>query len=125
MPTYTYACDACEIDFEQILPLDRYNEPQACPSCGVTSRKTVAPVGFILTGDGWASKNGRVAKQMADKNRRLDAKQRELKNDGPGVTLVPNVGGERVDSWSEAAKLAKSKGKDTSGYEKLATKEKK
>ena len=125
MPIYTYACDACEQDFEQVLPLSRYDEPQACPSCGETARKTVAPVGFILAGDGWASKNGRVAKQMAEKNRRLDSKQRELKNDGPGVSLVPNVGGERVDSWSEAAKLAKSKGKDTSGYEKMASKDKK
>lgn len=125
MPTYTYACDVCEIDFEQILPLDRYNEPQACPSCGATSRKTVAPVGFILTGDGWASKNGRVAKQMAEKNRRLDAKQRELKNDGPGVTLVPNVGGERVDSWSDAKKLAESQGKNGASYDKLVATEKK
>ena len=125
MPTYTYACDVCEIDFEQILPLDRYNEPQACPSCGATSRKTVAPVGFILTGDGWASKNGRVAKQMAEKNRRLDAKQRELKNDGPGVTLAPNVGGERVDSWSDAKKLAESQGKNGASYDKLVATEKK
>jgi putative FmdB family regulatory protein len=125
MPIYTYACDACEQDFEQVLPLSRYDEPQACPSCGETARKTVAPVGFILAGDGWASKNGRVAKQMAEKNRRLDSKQREMKHDGPGVRLAPNVGGERVDSWSEAAKLAKSKGKDTSGYEKMAAKEKK
>jgi hypothetical protein len=38
-------------------------------------------------------------------------------------SLAPNVDGERTDSWSDATKLAKSKGKDTSGYEKYARKE--
>ena len=81
---------------------------------------------FILRGDGWAGKNNRIAGQMRRKNQRLDAKQRERRKDGSGgVTLAPNVGGERVDSWSEASKLAKSKGKDTSGYDRLAAKEKK
>ena len=56
---------------------------------------------------------------------RLDAKQRERRNDAPTATLAPNVDGERVGSWSDAAKLAKSKGKDASGYEARARKEKK
>lgn len=125
MPIYTYACDVCEIPFEQTLPLSRYDEPQACPSCGATARKTVAPVSFVLAGDGWVSKNGRVAAQMAEKNRRLGAKQEERRRDSPGVKLAPNVGGERVDSWSDAQKLAKSQGKDASSYDKLVASEKK
>jgi hypothetical protein len=60
---------------------------------------------------------------MEKKNQRLDAKQNERKRDAPMVTLAPNVGGERVESWSEASKLAASKGKDTSGYDALARKE--
>lgn len=125
MPVYTYACDACGIDFEQTLPLARYDEQQACPSCGATGRKTVAPTSFTLAGDGWASKNGRVAAQMAAKNRRLTAKQEERRRDAPGVTLAPNVGGERVDSWSDAKKLAESQGKNGASYDKLVATEKK
>jgi hypothetical protein len=58
---------------------------------------------------------------MAAKNRRLDAKQRERPSP---VTLAPNVGGEQTDTWAEAQKLAASKGKDTTSYEPLVTKEK-
>ncbi len=36
------------------------------------------------------------------------------------MTLVPNVEGERVDSWGEASKLAKAKGKETTGYDRMA-----
>jgi putative FmdB family regulatory protein len=125
LPIYTYACDVCEIPFEQALPLARYDEPQACPSCGAIARKTVAMVSFNLAGDGWASKNGRVAAQMAEKNRRLAAKQEERRRDAPGVKLAPNVGGERVDSWSDAKKLAESQGKNGASYDKLVAAEKK
>ena len=42
-----------------------------------------------------------------------------------GGSLAPNVDGERVDSWSDAQKLAKSKGKSAESYEPLVQKEKK
>jgi hypothetical protein len=60
---------------------------------------------------------------MAEKNRRLDQKQAERKREAPGVRLAPNVEGERVGSWSEAKKLAESKGKDGSTYEPMIRKE--
>lgn len=126
MPTYAYHCDHCELDFEKILPISRYDEPQNCPNCNEgPCKKMVTLPNFILKGNGWSGKNLKIKRQMAEKNRRLDAKQRERQLDGSGgVTLAPNVGGERVESWSEASKLAKSQGKDTSGYDKLAAKEK-
>jgi hypothetical protein len=64
-----------------------------------------------------------IARQMADKNKKLAVKEDEFKKEGPGMRLAPNVAGERVDSWKEASKLAASKGKDASGYEALARKE--
>ena len=82
-------------------------------------------VNFVLKGDAWAGKNLTLLKQMDDKNARLDRKQEEKKRDLKGMMrLAPNVGGERVDSWSEAAKLAASRGKDTSSYEPMVRKEK-
>ena len=128
MPTYTYHCDACDEPFEKVLPMSRYDEPQDCPTCteGPARRTLTAAAGggFILKGDGWASKNNRVAGQMRRKNQRLDSKKQERKQEA-GIKLVPNVEGERTESWSDAAKLAQSKGKKTSGYTQRAASEKK
>ena len=118
MPIYEYACDACEGVFDRMLPMSRSDEPQPCPECAGPTRKRVSLPHVIFKGDDWATKNGRVAAQMREKNRRLDQKQEARKRDAPGVTLAPNVGGERVGSWSEAQKLAASQGKDASTYEK-------
>ena len=125
MPTYEYTCDECSRDFDLFLKMAQSSQPQACPSCGASpARKRVSlGGGFILSGDGWTGKNMTIARQMADKNKKLAVKEDEFKKEGPGMRLAPNVAGERVDSWKEASKLAASKGKDASGYEALARKE--
>jgi len=118
MPIYDFQCQSCQHTFERMLSVAEGGEPQACPECGSEdSKKLVVPVNFNLPGDNWASKNNRIAGQMRDKNRKLAAKEQEQKDAGLVPTLVPNVGGERCDSWTDAKKLAKEKGKDTSGYE--------
>lgn len=126
MPIYSYRCesDPCQWEGDVMRPISQCSDPYPCPDCTGETKKLVTQVGVIFKGDGWATKNGRIAKQMREKNRRLSGKENEMKRDAPGMTLAPNVGGERVDSWSDATKLAKSKGKDTSGYERLARKEK-
>ena len=129
MPTYSYKCEACGEDFDKFLSrISMCDDPQDCPSCGEGPAKKVfaaGGVGFILKGDGWSGKNHAIKRQMAQKNRRLASKKTEILRDAPSVTLAPNVDGERVGSWSDASKLAKSKGKNTSGYDKRAQKEKK
>jgi putative FmdB family regulatory protein len=125
VPTYEYRCESCDHDFERVLRIAQYDEPQTCPACGASpARKRVSlNAGFILSGDGWTGKNISIANQMARKNRRLDTKQNEMKRDAPAVTLTPNVDGERVGSWTEARKLAESKGKDASSYDAVVRKE--
>lgn len=116
MPTYEYKCESCGKDFDRILPMSEYDAPQTC-DCGGPGKRQVSMPNFILKGDDWVGKNNRIAGQMADKNRKLDKRQEELKRDGPGVRLAPNVDGERVDTWTDAKKLAESKGKDGSTYD--------
>ena len=125
MPTYEYRCGSCELEFELFLRMAQSDEPQACPACDATPAKKLVSLGggFILAGDGWVGKNLRIANQMKEKNRRLNSKQDELKREAPAVTLAPNVDGERVGSWSEAQKLAASKGKDASTYNTNVRKE--
>ena len=122
---YEYNCDACGQEYVCNVPMDDYAKPQPCPSCGKENMKKFQPTtNFILKGDGWTGKNMRIKNQMAEKNKKLDARTNEMKRDQPNVTLAPNVDGERVDSWTDAQKLAKSKGKDTTSYEPLIAKEK-
>lgn len=126
MPNYSYKClnAACEEDFDKMLPVSQYDVPQPCPNCGNETEKQINSVGFVLRGDSWPGKNIRIKNQMSRKNRRLDAKQNEKKRDAPPVSLAPNVNGERCESWSDAKKLAKSKGKETTSYDALIRKEK-
>ena len=126
MPIYEYKCvnTECAATFEKQLPVSEFNSAQVCPVCGSGSEKRVANVGFVLRGDAWPGKNIRIKDQMAAKNKRITAKQNERKKDAPMVTLAPNVDGERVSSWSEAKKLAASKGKVTKTYDALIRKEK-
>jgi putative FmdB family regulatory protein len=125
MPIYSYQCENAECGhaFEHSLPISEYKSPQDCPECEGSTKKLITPIGFILKGDDWAGKNLRIKKQMATKNRHLSGKENEMKRDGPRMTLAPNVGGERVESWADAQKLAASKGKETSSYNSLVHKE--
>ena len=124
MPYYPYRCDQCDVDETRILPMSEYKTEQMCAVCGNTLRKLMTSPNVVFKGDGWSTKNERIKRQMRDKNKKLTAKQNEMKRDAPNVDLAPNVDGQRVDSWSDAQKLAKSKGKDTKSYEPLIAKEK-
>jgi len=127
MPFYAFKCGECENQFDCRLKMAERDDPQKCPQCeAVGAQRLVTGCNFNLPGDGWASKNGRIQKQMQKKNRRLGTKKTEMLGDGstPGGKLVPNVGGERVETWGEAKKLAASQGKETSGYDKMAASEK-
>lgn len=123
MPIYAYKCPACEMHFDRFLKMKDCDNPQIC-ECGEEAKRQISAVNFNLPGDGWTSKNLRIKKQMRKKNKRLDAKMEERKRDQPVVRLAPNVDGERTESWAEAKKLAKSKGKVAKTYDKKIREEK-
>lgn len=123
MPEYAYRCSdsECGSGFFKTLAIVNRNEPQSCPTCSTTSEKVVAEgVGGVLRGDAWPGKNIRVKNQMRERRSAVGEREKVLKIDGPQFNLAPNVAGERVDSWGEAARLAASKGKDTTEYDKRA-----
>ena len=116
MPIYAYNCQSCGKPFEKRLRISAYDEPQACPFCDSADvERVMNKTSFILRGDGWAGKNHRINRQMAQKNQRLSGKQNDRKRDADG---------ERVDSWADAKKLAASKGKETTSYDSYIRKEK-
>ena len=113
MPNYAFKCTSCSHEFDLMLKLADHASPQACPECQNGTERVLQAPNFVLAGDGWLGKNLRIRDQMKAKNRRLDAKSRELPQ---GQKLVPNVDGEEVGSWKEASHLAASKGKNVASY---------
>lgn len=125
MPIYTYKCGNCDAPFELMTSISEYKPEQPCPECesGVGTR-TITEVSFILKGVGWPGRANRINNQMLKRREVVGKKHDEQKREGPKMTLAPNVGGERVDSWHDASKLAASKGLDASTYEPMVRKEK-
>lgn len=123
MPEYSFRCSgpACGAVFAKNMAIVNRNAPQDCPKCGEPAEKQIASgVGGVLRGDVWPGKNMTVKQQMAARRARVGEREHQLKMEGPQANLVPNVDGERVDSWDEAAKLASSKGKNPQEYERRA-----
>ena len=55
MPTYHYACDACNHEFEREQRITE-NPIKKCPECGkLKARRMISGGGFILKGGGWES----------------------------------------------------------------------
>jgi len=124
MPVYNYKCDTCKEEFTVSKKMSESSRPEVCAVCssGETHKIPSMPQ-VMFKGDDWGDKNSRIKKQMAEKNKRIDVKQNEMKKEAPVSSLVPNVDGERVDSWSEAKKLAESKGKVSETYDNMIKKE--
>jgi len=127
MPTYTFHCKSCDTDFDLKLRMgDRTTHP--CTSCqSLDNTRVFSPMSVVLEGDGWTGKNIKIRGQMKRKNARIAPKEREFvrdSNEMKTMTIQPNVDGERTDTWVEARELARSKGKDTSGYDTYVRKEK-
>lgn len=52
MPTYEYACSACDHRFEQRQSF--HDDPiKVCPQCGGETRRVYFPTGIIFKGSGW------------------------------------------------------------------------
>lgn len=125
MPAYDFQCGECGETFELFVKLADFDNPQACQVCQApNAKRLISGVNFVLAGDNWPGKNIRIKNQMAKKNERLVQKQNEFKGDTGGVArLAPNVDGERVESWSDAKRLAADKGKNTASYDAMVQKE--
>lgn len=123
MPVYTFRCPDCSHEFEQVLKLAEYDQPQTCPECKVTANRILSTVSIVYKGDGWVSKDLRAKRQMNARSEKARARHNDQKRDNAGPRLVPNVEGAQTDSWAEARSMAASKGKDTSSYEPLVKKE--
>ena len=70
MATYPYQCRSCDYLFEFEMRMSEYDSKGTypCPECASEDTYQIMTVPYVnFSGDGWASKNNRVAGQMKDK----------------------------------------------------------
>ncbi len=65
MPTYQYACKACEHRFDAV---QAFSDPSLteCPECGGVLRKLYGSVGVVFKGSGFYRTDSRAASTTAD-----------------------------------------------------------
>jgi putative FmdB family regulatory protein len=124
MPTYEYQCHKCQKVVEIIHSI-KETPIITCDTCPdeVMERLISHNIGgFVIKGDS----PSKVIKEMGIRRRKnADLGIRQLERYGTGPRVTPNVGGEEVGSWTEAAKLAKDKGLREETYAPMIEKEKK
>jgi len=124
MATHDFECIECGHVMEDVLlKMSADLNSVKCEKCGGDMKNlSFGGVGSVFKGSSWATKNLKVKTQKKIVNKKLDKKQHE---EHSKMRLVPNIGGVEMDSFKDAAKLAKEAGLDASLYEKEAKKEEK
>jgi putative FmdB family regulatory protein len=119
---YDYKCVRCGKIEEQYHGMKETPE-FFCPDCDSPMERifTINRTGFIIRGE---APSKVIKEQRYRQKHNADLGLRQVERYGTGPKPVPNVGGEEVGSWKEAAKLAKDKGLNTASYEPLIQKEK-
>jgi putative FmdB family regulatory protein len=125
MPSYDYKCEHCG-HIQEVIHRITEDPVIPCPKC--MNHDVRIPMvrqisgGYFNLGStetmAWREKRQRTRNNAA-----LELKQMERYGKSSG-TLVPNVDGETTESWSDAAKLARDKGKDTMTYQSKIVEEK-
>ncbi|WP_061962900.1 FmdB family zinc ribbon protein [Demequina aurantiaca] len=64
MPTYTYACSACQHRFDEVQSIHD-DTLVACPECGGALRKVFGTVGVTFKGSGFYRTDSRETKKSA------------------------------------------------------------
>ncbi|KAF0111335.1 MAG: hypothetical protein FD147_942 [Chloroflexi bacterium] len=92
MPVYTYRCENCGVQFDQLL---RFTDAQLtkCPECGKKSlQKVYTPVGIVFKGSGFYATDHRspsgASRFASDKK---EEKAAEAKSETSGSKETPAV----------------------------------
>lgn len=124
MPRYDYQCQVCSFTEEYIHSM-KEDPVFTCPKCNGQNVQMVRLFSynpnFIIKGDSVA-KDWKEERYRTKRSKNLGVRQIERYGSGP--RLKPNVAGIEVDSWNDAAKMAKEAGIPSDSYTPLIEKEK-
>jgi len=127
MPTYDYKCPACG-HVKEVIHSIKESPRIVCDLCmlgggennAMERQISLSAGGFILgSSESMAWKEKRIRHK-----RNADLEVKQIDRWGSGPKLQPNVAGMEVDSWSDAAKLAKEAGMSDDSYKGHIEKEK-
>jgi len=116
--TYDFKCDSCGTIHDEWLGMSASETARPpCPECGGPTHKVFIPSNFqgqVCFKGEWDGKLERETKYRKKRSEDMAKKQRD---NVMLPSLVPNVNGERTESWADAKMLAKDKGLDTTNYD--------
>ena len=83
MPTYQYACTACDDRLEAVQKFT--DDPlTTCEACGGSLRKVYSPVGIVFKGSGFYRTDSRNGSGSAEAKDKPEAKDKQVNGSGDG-----------------------------------------
>jgi len=59
MPTYSFVCEECGLEFDRNLHFNQVNDPQVCPRGHAHVRRIFSTPSIVFKGSGWYSTDHR------------------------------------------------------------------
>ena len=115
MPTYQYACTACDEELEVVQKFT--DDPlTVCDACGGRLRKVYSPVGIVFKGSGFYRTDSRNGSKAKDKQANGSGDSSSGKGDSSGKSeaSAASSGSSDAKSGSGEAKPAKKADKTSS-----------
>ena len=83
MPTYQYACTACD---ERLEVVQKFTDDSltTCEECGGSLRKVYSPVGIVFKGSGFYRTDSRNGSGSRDAKDKPEAKDKQVNGSGDG-----------------------------------------
>jgi putative FmdB family regulatory protein len=121
VPTYAYACTACDHRFEiaQSFTEDSLTE---CPQCRGRLRKVFNAVGVVFKGSGFYRNDSRNDSRRGRSSGRGAGNSGKDQHSGSGTTGGHGSSSESTSSSSDSASSTSSDSSDSAGITKTATK---
>jgi putative FmdB family regulatory protein len=111
VPTYPYACTACDHRFEQV---QAFSDPSLteCPVCGGRLRKVFSSVGIVFKGSGFYRNDARAG---AGSSSEASSSSGESKGSSDGATKTESGTKSESGAKSDSGSAAASSGSGSSG----------
>ena len=119
MPTYQYACTACD---ERLEVVQKFTDDAltTCEVCGGPLRKVYSPVGIVFKGSGFYRTDSRNGSGSAEAKDKPEAKDKQANGSGDGSSGKGDGSGSSADKSGSGekkpAKKAEKAGSSGTGW---------
>ena len=107
MPTYQYACTACDHEFEVVQAFTDSSLTE-CPQCGGKLRKLFGAVGVVFKGDGFYRTDSRKKPETASSSSSTKSTDSSTSTSSPKAETSPKATESKPSSNTTASAAAAS-----------------